>query len=190
MKCVVVERPIRDVDGVFRTLRRAPTLPVISVGSDAKRTYVYLPDASEADPSQRVMDWEDAPELMAAQDGEEPFCDGISKGRIAIIYGEPFTKVPARRFIKISARSKAGLALSSSRISLRKGKAILEVGPATAPMEDVIELWDPWSRVKPVSVALRFTAPPLYNPDEEETRKIPKVNRPSVWRVFRRILKI
>ena len=187
MKCVIVERPVKDVDGVLTSLRSNMETSVVTVGSDPRRTYVYLQDAAQEDPSEHVMGWKDRPELLAVLDGPPPVADGMSKARLVLSYAEPFTgEIQPRRF-KVQVKSSHGLMLSAKKLSLKKGRVTVEVGPAIAPLEDLVEFWDPWGRIPTLRITVPFVAPPPPNPDDEETEYVPRVEKPSVWRVFRRL---
>src|SRR3990170_2619222 len=70
MKSIVIEKPIRDVDGVLNLLKaQDPPFAIMSVGTDPKRTYIYLDDDEARDPSPFIRDWQDAPELRVSAAG-------------------------------------------------------------------------------------------------------------------------
>ncbi len=185
MKHIVVERPVKDVDGLLTALKKTMAYSVISVASDPKKTYVYLQDESQENPSEQVMAWRDKPELMVGLEGDLPVADGKATASVIVSYVEPFTKKPQPGKFKVRVSSKLGLNLSSRKVSLKTGRAVLAVGPAKESLIDTIYISDPFKRLAPVSIDVYFAEPPPSPAKDGTEIKSPK--RSGVWSVFRRL---
>ncbi len=188
MKHVIVKRPVKDIEGLLASLQKEMASSVISVASDQAKTYVYLQDTSQEDPTEQVMAWKDPPELMAVIEGDLPVADGKSKASVIVSYVEPFTKEPQPGKFKVRVASKLGLKLSPRKLSLKTGRAVLEVGPAKEPLVDTIYINDPFKRLSPVSIDVSFVAVPPP-PENDGTETVPPPKRSGVWSVFRRLRK-
>ena len=187
MKHIVVERPVKDIDGLLMALKKTMANSVISVASDPKKTYVYLKNESQENPSEQVMAWQDPPELMVSLEGDIPIADGKAKASVIISHAEPFTKEVQPGNFKVQVDSKNGLKLSFRKLSLKTGRALLEVGPATDPLVDTIYITDPYKRLSPISIDVPFAEVPPS--PEKDGAEITPPKRSKVWNVFRRLRK-
>lgn len=166
MKTVVVEKPIRDVDGLLTSIRNQdPEFGVVSVGTDARRTYIYLEDDEERDPTPFVSSWEDIPELRIASmnrigldkvpqadaDGEEVHTVLIQKVSVSgeLVEGSE----------KLHLIAPKGIPVSLNRPRLKEGTVTVTVGPAKRVGQFRVEVRDSKNALVPARVDLGFSAP-------------------------------
>lgn len=209
MKVVVVERPVKDVDGVLVALRsEKPPLDVITVGTDDQHTYIYLADRETRSPKSKVLEWKDKPELRLTFDSPLRIpADGKSTARITVTHCDPLTGVPVNARVKVDVSSRRRLPVSKSRISMKDGQFSITIGPSNVIGDDVVEVTDPSWVLKTVQARFTFIeVPPPPPPPASAVSKLPTVvkgkpvsdkkkaaqdeneKRPSVWTVFRKII--
>ncbi len=186
MKRVVVERPVKDIEGLLASLQKEMPSSVMSVASDTAKTYVYLQDTSQEDPTERVMAWQDPPELMVTLEGDLPAADGKATASVIVSYVEPFTKTPQPGQFKVRVSSKLGLKLSPRKVSLKTGRAVVALGPTTEPLIDTIYINDPFKRFSSISIDVPFAEPPPSLEDDKTGGPPPSI-KARVWGVFRRL---
>ncbi len=165
MKQIVVEKPVRDVDGLLKALRSAtPPFDALSVASDPKRTYVYLQSWEENDPTPIVQAWEDIPELSVTivgnqgQDGvNEAFADGVDAHTLLIrkVNAEG-VEIGGNEPIRLEVPS--GIEVTPARPVLSEGQVMVKIGPAKAPIEFRATVLDHSKRMSPATVKLRFVS--------------------------------
>ncbi len=188
MKHVIVERPVKDIEGLLAALQKEMPSSVMSVASDPSKTYVYLQDTAQEDPTEQVMEWKDPPELMVVIEGDLPVADGKSRASVIVSYVEPFTKEPQLGKFKVRVSSKLGLKLSPRKLSLKTGRAVLEVGPAKEPLVDTIYINDPVKHLSQVSIDIPFSEVQPF-PESEGGETVVPPKGAGVWSVFRRLRK-
>lgn len=188
MRQVDVGRPVKDVDGVLIALKKTMPDAIVSVASDGKKTYVYLKDGTEEDPTGQVMDWRDKPELMAMSSPIPSIADGASKASVTVLYADAFLKKPQRGNFKVVVSSQKKLKLSTRKFSMKTGRMTFEVGPTITPGTDVIRLEEPRSRLLMAEVTVEFVAPPFESDDSKVRTSVP-VKKKGIWSVFRRVVK-
>ena len=187
MRRVDVDRPVKDVDGLLTALKK--TVPVVvTLGSDGKKTYVFLEDGTTEDPTDQVMDWQDKPELILIGSPIPTLADGKEKAVVTVLYGDPFTQKPQPGNFKVLAVSQNKLKLSARKFSLKTGSVKFEVGPTTTPGTDVIRLEEPRNGLLIAQVTVNFVAT-LSQLDDAKPRASVPMKKQGVWAAFRRILK-
>jgi hypothetical protein len=199
MKTIVVDKPVRDVDGVFGALKKAdPPFVALSVGSDRRKTYVYLDESEEKDPTDIVLGWQDTPELRVkstAASGSlgapEVPADEVSVHDLLIQKVTPAGDVVLGDD-KILVTSPHPVNISTSRPRLVDGMVVVQVGPSKLVGEALIDVSDPNGVMKGSKLVIRFTLP-KPKPKELELEPVlePVVEKKGgIMAVFRRILGI
>lgn len=173
MKTVKVERPVRDVDGLLETLRKAePPFGVVSVGTDPRATYVYLEDHEGRDPSPIVQGWVDNPELRASATGQlgpqnvvEALANGVDVHTVLIQKVDSTGNVIAGDE-KILVAAPEGLAVSERTPRLNEGMVMIQVGPSTKSGDFSVTVSDRAGKLKSATLPLRFVA--RHSPDNSQ----------------------
>jgi len=199
MKTVVIDKPVRDVDGVFGALKRAdPPFVALSVGSDTRKTYVYLDESEEKDPTDIVLGWKDAPELRVKSTAisgplgiPEVPADEVSVHDLLIQKVTPSGEVVFGDD-RVLVTSPHPVNISTSRPRLVDGMTMVQIGPSKLVGEALIDVSDPGGVMKGSKLVIRFTLP-KPKPKELELEPVlePVVEkRGGIMAVFRRILGI
>lgn len=212
MKSITIEKPVRDVNGLMKLLQaQDPPFAVLSVGADARRTYLYLDDDEERDPTPLAQEWRDVPELQISCPSPvghlgamEVFANGSDVHVLTIKKSTPSGDLlPGNE--RLSVLSRGPVTLSDAKPRLSEGVVTVEVGPCDKPLETLITVTDPAGRIARASVILRFTrrnpeppaeAPPIEAASPEAQAALPAETavdgeRPGgIWATLRKILKI
>jgi hypothetical protein len=202
MKTITVDKPVRDVDGVFRALKNAdPPFVALSVGADQKKTYVYLDEGEEKDPTEIVLGWQDAPEIRVKSTAPlgslgipEVQADGLEVHDLLIRKTTPSGEVvPGDERVLISTPHMVNISMLRPR--LNEGMATVQIGPSKIHGEALVEVSDPDGVMKSSKLIVRFLLPkakppePVPEPGQEPAgEKVEK--KGGIMAVFRRILGI
>jgi len=166
MKTVIVEKAVRDVDGILDALKKSdPPFAAVSVGADRRRTYIFLEDLESKDPSGLVMGWSDKPELRLTSTAPvgtlgipEVVANDVDVHTLLIQKTTPGGDVlPGEDRIVLRTRHRVNI--SSMRVKLSEGMAMVKVGPSSAPGEAVVEVMDSEGVMTNASILLRFVSP-------------------------------
>lgn len=199
MKTIVVDKPTRDVDGVFGALKKAdPPFFVLSVGADPKKTYVYLDEAEDRDPTEIVLGWKDVPELWVKSTAPlgtlgvpEVQADGVEVHDLLIRKVNPSGEVlPGDERVLVSTPHMVNISMLRPRLS--EGMTMVQIGPSKMAGEAVIDVSDPDHGMKGSKLIVRFTTPKA-KPREPALEPVPEPvveKKGGIMAVFRRILGI
>jgi hypothetical protein len=163
MKQVVIEKPVRDVDGLLKALRSAtPPFDALSVASDPKRTYVYLQSWEENDPTPLVKAWEDIPELSVSIVGNqgpdgiyEALADGMDAHTLLIRkLNAEGQEIGGNETLRVEVPD--GVEVSPPKPVLSEGQVMVKIGPASSPTEFQASVLDYGKRMRSVTIRLRF----------------------------------
>lgn len=202
MRTLVVEKPVRDVEGLWGAIRAAdPDLGILSVGADARRTYLYIEDTEPRDPSAHVWEWTDLPELrLLAQ--EPPGADGVAE---TAADGEACHTVLVEKVAveggvlpgdeKLVLVNPENVSVTPRSLALVDGRATVLFGPSKETGEFTVEVRDAAGRLRPARVRLRFVRrrplpPAPAQPAEEGPVVGTGLSKESAWNKIRRILKL
>ena len=199
MKTIVIEKPVRDVDGVFGALKNSdPPFIALSVGSDQRKTYVYLDESEEKDPTDIVLGWKDTPELRVKSTTPsgplgvpEVPADEVSVHDLLIQKVTPAGEVVLGDD-RVLVTSPHPVSISAPRPRLVDGMVVVQVGPSKLVGEALIDVSDPNGVMKGSKLIVRFTLP---RPKPKELELEPVLEpvpekRGGIMAVFRRILGI
>lgn len=199
MKTIVVDKPVRDVDGVFGVMKKSdPPFLVLSVGSDPRKTYVYLDESEEKDPTGIVLEWKDDPELRVKSTAPtgalgvpEVPADGVAVHDLLIQKVTPAGEVVlGDERVVVSTPHMVNISVLRPR--LVDGMATVQVGPSKMAGEAIIDVTDPDLGMKSSKLLIRFTIPkPKPQELEFEPALEPVIEKKGgIMAVFRRILGI
>ena len=197
MKTVKVAKPVRDVDGLLNALKKCdPPFSVVTVGADARSTFVYLQDDESKDPAPVVEGWMDAPEIRLSSNGKagmmgvsEAFANGLDTHTVLIQKADPAGNVlPGVE--RLSVTSPQGVKISNASPRLQDGLAMVQVGPVEKCGDLVIEVSDRGGSLRVARLHLRFVSPPP-TPPEEAPRPTPSpAQKTGLLATIRRVLGI
>lgn len=193
MKQVSVEKPVRDVDGLLKALRKAnPPFDVLSVASDPKRTYVYLQTWEENDPTEIVKAWEDIPELSITivgnqgSDGvHEALADGADAHTLLVrkVTAEGL-EVDGTETLHVELPE--GVECIPAKPTLSGGQVMVKVGPSRKAFDFSATIVDPGKRVRPSTVKLRFCAQAPSEEREADVKVISSARNKGFFAALRR----
>lgn len=167
MKTVVIEKPVRDLQGLARTLKaHEPKLLLVNVGRDQHRTYVYLKDEEMQDPTPIVAEWVDPMELRLVPMNEAGV-DGVPEARVGgdeahVVLIEKIdssTGQPMKGSEEILVRYH-GAVNGLRRITLENGASSIQIGPTETPGDVVLHVSDMLSQLGHAEMVLRFMPVP------------------------------
>ncbi len=193
MKTVVVDKTVRDVEGLLAFIRKQnPEFRVISVGADLRYTYIYLDDNESGDPTQFVMDWEEVPELRAAsmnRVGADKVPAAEADGRD--VHTVLIQKLSLRGELldgngKVNVVVPMGIIVTPHHPSLKNGATTISVGPSRTPRKFTLEVKDPQEHMISHGIELRFNA--LYEKRKDPIEGVPQ-NRQKAFQKIRKILR-
>lgn len=174
MKTVVIEKPTKDVDGLLTELRKVG--PVVSVASDPRRTYIYLDDDQEIDPSPAVKAWEDEHELHiesmnpVAPDGIPAATADQSDVHTVMIQKTKSSGEVVQDNTKLLITTPQPVPLSMSKVRLENGLASITVGPSKKIGDVLIDVSDTSGKMKSARLVVRFVSPPHEKPEAFEEK--------------------
>lgn len=181
MKTVVVEKPVRDIHGVIAALRENdPPFAVVNVGADAQRTYVYLEDYEDKDPTSVVEGWKDVDVLrlsvkapLGPDDVPEAKADGQEVHEVSVEKFDDDTNEPLDGNEWIVAVA-TGCAPMRTHMRLKDGRAVLRVGPSPEPGEVVLRVHDAHLKLGAAEVRLRFLPAGAASPEPGAAEALPE----------------
>lgn len=198
MKTIIVDKPVRDVNGVFSALKNAdPPFVALSVGSDTRKTYVYLDESEEKDPTDIVFGWQDTPELRVKSTAAsglgapEVPADEVSVHDLLIQKVTPAGEVVLGDE-RLLVTSPNPVHISTPRPRLADGMVVVQIGPSKLVGEALIDVSDPDGVMKSSKLIVRFTLPKpkLKELGLEPTPEPVAEKKGGIMAVFRRILGI
>ena len=140
MKSIVVQKPVHDMERLLDALRKNdPPFSVVTIGLDEHRTYVYLDDKEEKDPTPLVEAWKDEAHLRIAVEGD-PAPDGVHEAlagsekfslRIEKVSHETGEVLSGDEELQITIKAPEGSSCQKKR--LVKGRLSIEIGPSRTP---------------------------------------------------------
>lgn len=176
MKSIVVQKPVRDMQRLLEALRKSdPPFSVVTIGLDERRTYVYLDDKEDKDPTPLVEAWKDEAYLRvvtpgdAAPDGIHEALAGTSEKfdvSIEKVSHETGEVLPGDEELQVTVKSPEGSSCRKER--LVKGRLSLGIGPCRMPGAVQVSAVDRSIRLGSVHLAARFVEtrmPPLPVPE-------------------------
>lgn len=180
MRSVIVEKPVHDMNRLLEALRSSdPPFSVIAIGVDERRTYVYLNDKEEKDPTPVVQAWKDEAYLRLTT-SQEVAPDGIPEAltgaieRFAILIEkvshETQEVLPGDEEMQIRIKTPEGSSCEKKR--LVKGKLSLSIGPSKTQGDVQVSAIDRKIRLGSAELKARFVdlrtppAPPEIAPPE------------------------
>jgi len=187
MKTLIFERPTKDVDGLLVELRKIG--PVISVASDPRRTYVYLPQDVALNVKPVVRIWEDVPEIRvesmnpAGPDGASvAMADGTDSHSLLVQKTTSQGEL-IQDDMKIVVSSESAVKITPAKGRLEKGLLSVAVGPSVQAGDVLLEVRDAAGRMKAASVRLRFVVPAETPPPAA-----PDAVSEGMWQKLKRVL--
>lgn len=163
MKTVVIEKPVRDVNGLLRKLRDIkPPVGIVNVGADARRTYVYLEDYEEYDPTSHVAEWRDPAEFRVVPmnaPGPSGLPEAIANEDeahvvlIEKISGETGAVVDGNEQILVRCH---GVIEQRYLAKLENGATSVQIGPVRRAGEVTLTISDPRGQLGFAETKLKF----------------------------------